>query len=68
MQEYGVFADDEGCVFIADTRSKANEYAVEQRAEDGGRYADLISVHPLCMEHRDAEQPTDACDECAEEY
>ena len=66
MQDYGVF-NDEGCIFASDSRPEVEEYAQKEREEDPD-YAELISVAPMCMDHRDAEQPTDACDECTEEY
>lgn len=63
MVEYGVFKD-EGCTDVFDAREEANAKADEYRAEDGGYYADLISVHEMCPDHRDEGQPKGACEEC----
>jgi hypothetical protein len=63
MTEYGVF-NDEGCIYVADTRDEADAEAAKERAADDGYYADLISVHEMCPDHRDEEQPKDGCEEC----
>ncbi|MFF3928212.1 hypothetical protein [Streptomyces hirsutus] len=64
--EYGVF-NDEGCIYIADTLAAAEKQADVHRAEDDGYWADLISVHEMCPDHRDEEQPKHGCEECATE-
>ncbi|MFC8583173.1 hypothetical protein ACFUGD_01145 [Streptomyces sp. NPDC057217] len=64
MTEYGVF-NDEGCVFIADTKDEAEAQADVYRAEDNGYWADLYSVYEMCPDHREEEQPKDGCEECA---
>jgi hypothetical protein len=66
MPEWGVF-NDEGCVYVADTAGEAADKAEEYRQEDGGYYADLISVHVMCPDHRDQEQPKNGCEECSDE-
>ncbi|MGI5404185.1 hypothetical protein ACQEVG_32985 [Streptomyces sp. CA-135486] len=66
MTEYGVF-NDEGCIYVADTRDEAEAEAAKERAADDGYHADLISVHEMCPDHRDDEQPKDGCEECAAE-
>lgn len=63
MTEFGVF-NDEGCIYVADTREEADAEAEKERAADDGYYADLISVHEMCPDHRDEEQPKDGCEEC----
>ncbi|MFJ2882460.1 hypothetical protein [Streptomyces sp. NPDC087272] len=64
MTECGVF-NDEGCIYVADSREEAEAEAAKERAADDGYYADLISVHEMCPDHRDEEQPKDGCEECA---
>ncbi|MCT9092820.1 hypothetical protein N4G70_28700 [Streptomyces sp. ASQP_92] len=66
MTEYGVF-NDEGCIYVADTLAEAEAEAAKERAVDDGYWADLISVHEMCADHRDQEQPKDGCEECATE-
>ncbi|MGW6602876.1 hypothetical protein [Streptomyces sp. NPDC055036] len=66
MTEYGVF-NDEGCIYVADTREGAVVEATREREADDGYYADLISVHQMCPDHRDEEQPKDGCEECTPE-
>jgi hypothetical protein len=63
VTEFGVF-NDEGCIYVADTREEAEAEAAKERATDDGYYADLISVHEMCPDHRDEEQPKDGCEEC----
>lgn len=63
MAEWGVF-NDEGCTDVFDTQQGAGAKAEEYRAEDGGYYADLISVREMCPDHRAEEQPIDGCEEC----
>jgi len=66
MTEWGVF-NDEGCTDVFDSREEAEGRATEYRTEDDGYYADLISVHEMCPDHRNQEQPKHGCEECTEE-
>ncbi|QVJ00411.1 hypothetical protein KGD82_16765 [Nocardiopsis eucommiae] len=48
------------------SRTEVEAKAAEERAEDDGHWAELISVHRICPDHE--EQPKDACEECLTEY
>lgn len=62
--EWGVF-NDEGCTDVFESREEADALAEKYRADDGGYFADLISVHDLCEDHEG--QAKDACEECYRE-
>lgn len=66
LTEFGVF-NDEGCVFVADTKAEAEAQADVHRAEDDGYWAELYSVREMCPDHRDLEQSKDDCQECHNE-
>ncbi|WP_435109931.1 hypothetical protein [Nocardiopsis synnemataformans] len=59
---WGVF--EEGlCIAAVDSRAVADQLAAEAIAADDGDSE--VVVLPLCVEHRDEEQPRGTCEECA---
>ncbi|WNI17684.1 hypothetical protein [Actinacidiphila sp. ITFR-21] len=66
--EYGIFTP-EGCIEASmwspeEAERRAGEYRAEAVAED---VEETYTVHEMCEDHRDAEQPKNGCEECAME-
>ncbi|MEU2393985.1 hypothetical protein [Streptomyces sp. NPDC007369] len=63
-QEAGVF-NDEGCVEAFDCAVQAANRAAEMNVEEDAPAGDPLYMWDLlCVEHRDAEQQVDTCEEC----
>ena len=67
MPEYGIFSEDAGGCIYAPCYSAAEARRERVRLIEEGEDKRDLSIHELCPEHSDQEQPKHGCEECEEE-